>query len=504
LFGDENMGIFTILGFWLIALRYLANSSCNSWVKNQPGIRVIKVLSGALVILGWILVLVIPLGSVSEQFRRIGLDSTSSSTTAIIAGAVCAIILWALYKIGVYIIKTIWQSPWQESVKGVALLVLLIIPAAGLLINGVAAFAMYVEIGDNYQFRDGIFGLFPAYFALAMMAGLLLLPIVAAGIICRIDRHSKENESSSKIRTTSSNTIADKASDLLNRVKMDISQVLENAKSTKQTSGWASGKTRFSRSAGGVITDSKTNLQWLPGPDEDTDYQRAEEWVASQTMAGGGWRMPTRQELKTLYDRSCEFHIPSPFKATDMRWIWAEPHDATTAWDFNFEDGGENVDDRDISGDVRVFAVRSSTRSDSTREKNQTTTEPTSSPEVAAGRQFTKSIGGVITDSKTNLQWLPGKDKNTSYVEAERWVVSRTTAGGGWRMPTRLELQTLHDPSCEFHISPLFKATGMYWVWAEPHDSSSAWIFRFRDGADTWNARDNSNFSRVFAVRARR
>jgi hypothetical protein len=54
---------------------------------------------------------------------------------------------------------------------------------------------------------------------------------------------------------------------------------------------------RFSRSTDGVITDSQTNLQWLVGPNQDTNYKQAENWVAAQTVAGGSWRMPTAKEL---------------------------------------------------------------------------------------------------------------------------------------------------------------------------------------------------------------
>ena len=117
---------------------------------------------------------------------------------------------------------------------------------------------------------------------------------------------------------------------------------------------------RFSRTADGVITDSETNLQWLPGPDRDTNYDQAEQWIAAQTVAGGNWRMPTTEELKALRNESLakSYNISPLFGATYYRWVWAGARDALSAWPFNFENGYENWLRRDTSSNGRVFAVR--------------------------------------------------------------------------------------------------------------------------------------------------
>lgn len=79
----------------------------------------------------------------------------------------------------------------------------------------------------------------------------------------------------------------------------------------------ATGATRFAVSSEGVITDSKTGLEWILGPDRDTNYSQAEQWVASFKMAGGGWRMPTRQELATLYQKGVgQRNMDPAFKIT--------------------------------------------------------------------------------------------------------------------------------------------------------------------------------------------
>jgi len=249
-------------------------------------------------------------------------------------------------------------------------------------------------------------------------------------------------------------------------------------------SDMATGQPRFSRSAWGVITDSLTHLQWLPGPNRDTDYEQAAHWFTSRTMAAGGWRMPTREELKTLYDPTLEDHISPLFETTSRRWLWAEPRDLLSAWYFDLSDGNDYWIVRDNSSNIRVFAVRMD-------------------PRHVNRNRFSVDADRVITDAKTSLQWLSGPDRDTDYSQAEGWVASQTGAGGGWRMPTLAELKTLYDSSCGFHISPVFETNGQRWVWGEPRDSSSAWRFGFNDGGAYWSSRDYSFNLRVFAVRSR-
>ena len=121
--------------------------------------------------------------------------------------------------------------------------------------------------------------------------------------------------------------------------------------------------TRFTVSAEGVIADSKTGLEWVVGPDRSANYAQAEQWVAGCNVAGGGWRMPTRKELATLYQRGIgERNMDPAFRPTGW-WVWAEPRDSSSAWGFYFHDGYESWHRRDYSGrDPRVFAVRSRSR----------------------------------------------------------------------------------------------------------------------------------------------
>jgi len=86
----------------------------------------------------------------------------------------------------------------------------------------------------------------------------------------------------------------------------------------------ATGATRYTVSSEGVITDSKTDLEWVLGPDCNTKYTKARQWVASCNVAGGGWRMPTSQELKTLYLKGIgERNIDPAFRTTGG-FVWTE------------------------------------------------------------------------------------------------------------------------------------------------------------------------------------
>lgn len=121
----------------------------------------------------------------------------------------------------------------------------------------------------------------------------------------------------------------------------------------------ATGATRFTVSADGVIADFTTGLEWVIGPDQDTSYAQAEQWVAGFGGAGGGWRLPTREELKGLYQPGTgERNMAPAFKTTGWL-LWAEPRDASSAWAFNFKNGSEYWYYRDSSESNRVFAVRS-------------------------------------------------------------------------------------------------------------------------------------------------
>ncbi|MBN1356907.1 DUF1566 domain-containing protein [bacterium] len=116
------------------------------------------------------------------------------------------------------------------------------------------------------------------------------------------------------------------------------------------------GAVRFDVSSEGVITDSITGLEWVVGPDRDTDYAQAEQWVTGCNVAGGGWRMPTMQELKSLYLQGIgKSNMDPVFKITGS-FVWASDSSRAYAWGFDFFDGCESWN---LLTSHRVFGVRS-------------------------------------------------------------------------------------------------------------------------------------------------
>ena len=124
----------------------------------------------------------------------------------------------------------------------------------------------------------------------------------------------------------------------------------------------------------GVVYDTRTGLEWLPGPDKNTNWKKAKSWVENLDAAGGGWRMPTCDELSTLFRKGTGSKDISPlsrnitplFKVRGQ-FIWSGQigeikGSIWSRWDaayFNFNFDGFN--DSDLfwfSSDFRSFAVR--------------------------------------------------------------------------------------------------------------------------------------------------
>jgi len=112
----------------------------------------------------------------------------------------------------------------------------------------------------------------------------------------------------------------------------------------------------------GVVYDKKTSLEWYAGPDRNTKWSNAKEWVESLNVAGGGWRMPTMKELRTLYKKGERKLNMTPLLKTTGWWVWSgETKGSSSAWKFGFEYGRKILlRPRNAAYDSsRGFAVRS-------------------------------------------------------------------------------------------------------------------------------------------------
>ncbi len=109
-----------------------------------------------------------------------------------------------------------------------------------------------------------------------------------------------------------------------------------------------------------IYYDNNTGFEWFPGPDKNTNWDDAKKWVKNLTVAGGGWRMPTRQELKNLYKKGAGERNMTPLLKTTGWWVWSgETKDSLTYWTFSFAIGDGTWYRRNLSTSSRGFAVRS-------------------------------------------------------------------------------------------------------------------------------------------------
>ena len=115
----------------------------------------------------------------------------------------------------------------------------------------------------------------------------------------------------------------------------------------------------FIKYADGIIEDIKTGLVWVAGPDEDMVYTVAREWVSNLDIAGGGWRMPMRTELQSLYKNKMNSNHLIAMLETSGLYIWSgESIGDRKAWLYGYRSGDFFNEVKWDSKLCRAFAVR--------------------------------------------------------------------------------------------------------------------------------------------------
>jgi len=254
-----------------------------------------------------------------------------------------------------------------------------------------------------------------------------------------------------------------------------------------------------------VVKDKKTGLEWYAGHDRDTNWYEAKRWVENLNVAGGGWRMPTIKELKTLYQEGTGTHNMPPLLKTTGWWVWSSETKDSLALSFYIYAGFEGLYPREDSVSSRGLAVRLRSKAIDEPNNNQLSNGETTKV-IDKGRRFIAHNNGVVYDKETGLEWYAGPDRDTTWYKAESWVKNLTVDGGGWRMPTKKELKSLYNKGAgQRNMTPLLKTTG-WWVWSgEIKGSSSAWGFYFSYGSEYLYSRDSYYYGeRGFAVRFRK
>ena len=112
--------------------------------------------------------------------------------------------------------------------------------------------------------------------------------------------------------------------------------------------------------ANGIVRDTKTGLEWKAGPDKNTNWDQARSWVQNLNLDGGGWRMPTTDELRTLYKKDAGSRNMTPLLKTTGWYVWSgETKGSSVARYLGFHAGNRVWHNRLDSHNLRGFAVRS-------------------------------------------------------------------------------------------------------------------------------------------------
>ncbi|MBU1340885.1 MAG: DUF1566 domain-containing protein [Proteobacteria bacterium] len=116
-----------------------------------------------------------------------------------------------------------------------------------------------------------------------------------------------------------------------------------------------------------ILDPDDSTLEWYIGPDRDTSWYEAIEWLNNLKLnTGDEWRMPTRRDLKGLYDNSVSSNCKIKPTSSSWFWVWTgekkidkDSNHSKMAWGFNFRCGLEFWGGCSESLRSRVFVVRS-------------------------------------------------------------------------------------------------------------------------------------------------
>jgi hypothetical protein len=123
---------------------------------------------------------------------------------------------------------------------------------------------------------------------------------------------------------------------------------------------------------------------------------------------------------------------------------------------------------------------------------------------VAVDRHLVRFDNGVVYDRDSALEWFAGPDEAMTWENANRWATTLEAAGGGWRMPTRSELRTIHHVGDGINNITLLLYTSGYWIWAgQTEKAASRWLFSFSYGGEGWIGLPPADGGRALAVRIR-
>lgn len=180
--------------------------------------------------------------------------------------------------------------------------------------------------------------------------------------------------------------------------------------------------------SGRLVRDETTRLEWVRS-DGAMAWVDAAGACASETLDGGGFRLPTRIELLSLVDYAPRGSgiVEAVFGEGAAVEAWSATPDAlalnTRAWSVRFETGESETDERTVT--KAVLCVR-----------------------VGAGaREHYAFDDGIVRDVRTRLEWTraPQAPAPVTFADALLVCNNLSLSGGQWRVPSARELESLVD-----------------------------------------------------------
>ncbi|HVY32082.1 MAG TPA: DUF1566 domain-containing protein [Polyangiaceae bacterium] len=224
--------------------------------------------------------------------------------------------------------------------------------------------------------------------------------------------------------------------------------------------------------SGEQVTDEVTGLVWQRRvPPQSFGWQDAKSYCSCLNLDGDDdWRLPSRIELASLVDwTKVGPSIDSDaFPETTSENFWTSSEvgiDPGLIYLVFFLNGHTTYAASDY--EYRVRCVRSA---------------------VAPGTERYAIEAGVVKDAFTQLSWQQQTPSDHyGFSEAGQYCAGLTLDGGGWRLPSINELQTLVDETKNPSINlTAFPGTPSEYFWSSSpviDDASRAWTTFFTNGS---------------------
>ncbi len=218
-------------------------------------------------------------------------------------------------------------------------------------------------------------------------------------------------------------------------------------------------KPRYLDNGDGTVTDLRKNLMWVK-KDTWLELGRLITWwdgaeyvkeLNSKKFAGfSDWRIPNAHEARELYDpglsnidmEGCEIHIDPVFSPGCGYSTWTtETRGAKAAMGYDYRADYEFWLARENDGFPSGLRPVRNIEADGKLPRDQ---------------RFIDNKNGTISDLELKLMWK----KDDSFLDLDKWIswqeakifigeLNKDDFAGfsDWRMPSRKEAQSIHDPS---------------------------------------------------------